>query len=270
MAAWDATNVADGSGGVVDADRHRPPAALPGPDDSAGHRRREGRDHQAGRDRRVGHTGPLRGVRSWPSAPSEVGARIAFEGIDFGVAGRDVAVGGQQLSVRGLAGDYDDIFLPLHGAHHGAATPRSRSPRSRRSSAEASGDSIRDVLRAGLAAATLTGTAGDRAAFADDPRRRGPQPARHAGVARRLDRRLHLHHASSVWWRSSGTSRRRRCSRMLESVLDHVVVTRNSSPTLDLARASSAQAAVEVFGAGRVHRRRLTAGRGRPRPWLID
>ncbi|MEI2779309.1 MAG: folylpolyglutamate synthase/dihydrofolate synthase family protein [Tetrasphaera sp.] len=53
----------------------------------------------------------------------EVGARVAFEGNDFGVLARDVAVGGQQLTVRGLAGDYRDLFLALHGAHqaHNAA-----------------------------------------------------------------------------------------------------------------------------------------------------
>ena len=47
----------------------------------------------------------------------EVGARIAFEGNDFGLLTREVGVGGQQISVRGMAGDYTDLFLPLHGAH---------------------------------------------------------------------------------------------------------------------------------------------------------
>src|SRR4051794_6001849 len=45
------------------------------------------------------------------------GARIVFEGNDFGVLAREVAIGGQQVSVRGLAGEYADLFLPLHGAH---------------------------------------------------------------------------------------------------------------------------------------------------------
>jgi dihydrofolate synthase/folylpolyglutamate synthase len=47
----------------------------------------------------------------------EVGARITFEGNDFGLLTREVGVGGQQLSVRGMAGDYTDLFLPLHGVH---------------------------------------------------------------------------------------------------------------------------------------------------------
>ncbi|MET8084850.1 folylpolyglutamate synthase/dihydrofolate synthase family protein [Micromonospora sp. NPDC005237] len=48
---------------------------------------------------------------------AEVGATIAREGAEFGVLGRAVAVGGQVLSLQGLGGIYDDIFIPLHGAH---------------------------------------------------------------------------------------------------------------------------------------------------------
>jgi dihydrofolate synthase/folylpolyglutamate synthase len=53
----------------------------------------------------------------------QVGARLEAEGVTIGVLDREVAVGGQQLSVRGLAGDYSDLFLPLFGAHqaHNAA-----------------------------------------------------------------------------------------------------------------------------------------------------
>jgi dihydrofolate synthase/folylpolyglutamate synthase len=48
---------------------------------------------------------------------NDVGSRLVVEGTDFGVTARDVAVGGQQMSVRGLAAQYDDLFLPLHGTH---------------------------------------------------------------------------------------------------------------------------------------------------------
>jgi dihydrofolate synthase/folylpolyglutamate synthase len=48
---------------------------------------------------------------------NEVGARIAFEGNEFGLLEREVALGGQQISVRSLTGDYTDLFLPLHGLH---------------------------------------------------------------------------------------------------------------------------------------------------------
>src|ERR1700722_13675063 len=47
----------------------------------------------------------------------EAGATVAREGLEFGVLARELAVGGQQVSVRGLLGDYPDLFLPLFGAH---------------------------------------------------------------------------------------------------------------------------------------------------------
>ncbi|MFV0129902.1 bifunctional tetrahydrofolate synthase/dihydrofolate synthase [Streptomyces sp. HMX112] len=53
----------------------------------------------------------------------EVDATVAREGMEYGVVARDVAVGGQMVTLRGLGGEYEEIFLPLHGAHqaHNAA-----------------------------------------------------------------------------------------------------------------------------------------------------
>ncbi|MFD4029309.1 bifunctional folylpolyglutamate synthase/dihydrofolate synthase [Streptomyces sp. NPDC058637] len=53
----------------------------------------------------------------------EVDATVAREGMEFGVVSREVAVGGQLLTLRGLGGEYENIFLPLYGAHqaHNAA-----------------------------------------------------------------------------------------------------------------------------------------------------
>jgi dihydrofolate synthase/folylpolyglutamate synthase len=48
---------------------------------------------------------------------TEVGATLAREGLDFGVTSRVPAVGGQLLSLQGLRGSYDEVFLPLYGAH---------------------------------------------------------------------------------------------------------------------------------------------------------
>jgi dihydrofolate synthase/folylpolyglutamate synthase len=43
---------------------------------------------------------------------------IAFrEGVEFAVKKRSLAVGGQLICLRGIYGDIDDIFLPLHGDH---------------------------------------------------------------------------------------------------------------------------------------------------------
>ncbi|SDL88724.1 dihydrofolate synthase / folylpolyglutamate synthase [Corynebacterium mycetoides] len=47
----------------------------------------------------------------------EVGSAVARLGIEFGVAEASVAVGGQTLTLKGLGGEYSDIFLPLSGPH---------------------------------------------------------------------------------------------------------------------------------------------------------
>ena len=48
---------------------------------------------------------------------AEVGASVAREGLEFGVTSRELAVGGQLIGIRGLLGSYEDLFLPLFGAH---------------------------------------------------------------------------------------------------------------------------------------------------------
>ena len=48
---------------------------------------------------------------------NEVGATVLREGVDFGVSNRLTALGGQQIDLQGVAGHYEEIFLPLHGAH---------------------------------------------------------------------------------------------------------------------------------------------------------
>ena len=46
-------------------------------------------------------------------------ATVAFEGADFALVSQRLAVGGQQVTVRGRAGVYEDEYLPLYGAHQG-------------------------------------------------------------------------------------------------------------------------------------------------------
>ncbi|HEX3931881.1 MAG TPA: folylpolyglutamate synthase/dihydrofolate synthase family protein [Nocardioides sp.] len=48
---------------------------------------------------------------------AEVGATPVREGLEFGVLSRTPAVGGQLLTLKGLRAEYDEIFLPLYGAH---------------------------------------------------------------------------------------------------------------------------------------------------------
>ncbi len=51
---------------------------------------------------------------------AEVGIDLAREGVEYSLASRAVAVGGQLISIKGLNETFDDIFLPLHGKHQAA------------------------------------------------------------------------------------------------------------------------------------------------------
>ena len=112
--SWDATNVADGAVAVI------------GP---------IGVDHAAYLgDDPVGIAGEKSGIIK-PGAQAvvaaqtpevldviahrarDVGATMVVEGVDFGVIETLTAVGGQQVTIQGLAARYDDLFLPLHGEH---------------------------------------------------------------------------------------------------------------------------------------------------------
>ena len=117
---WDATNVADGEVAVVT------PIALD-------HERFLGRDvvSIAGEKSGIIKPGATAVFAEQPEGAedvllrraAEVGASVVREGLDFGVAQREVAVGGQLLTLQGLTAVYPDLFLPLHGIHqaHNAA-----------------------------------------------------------------------------------------------------------------------------------------------------
>lgn len=112
--AWDATNVADGVVAVV----------LP---IAVDHARYLGEDAERIAVEKAGIIKPgataVLAQQSPEVAPvllrraAEVGAVVAREGLEFDVVTRVPAVGGQLLSLQGLRGRYDDVFLPLHGAH---------------------------------------------------------------------------------------------------------------------------------------------------------
>ena len=48
---------------------------------------------------------------------AEVGAKVALEGVDFGLIDRQLAVGGQVLRIETADGPLGDLVLPLFGAH---------------------------------------------------------------------------------------------------------------------------------------------------------
>ena len=111
---WDSTNVAEGAVAVVT------PIAID-------HTRYLGETvEQIAADKAgIIKPGAIAVIAQQPPAAAEVllrraadvGATVAREGLEFGVLSRELAVGGQQVVLRGLLGDYDGLFLPLFGAH---------------------------------------------------------------------------------------------------------------------------------------------------------
>jgi dihydrofolate synthase/folylpolyglutamate synthase len=179
----------------------------------------------------------------------EIGTRPAFEGNEFGILSREVAVGGQQLAIRGLGGDYDEIFLPLHGPHQGHNAALALV------AVEAfvgGGEHRLDpgVIRAGLAAATSPGRL--------EVVRRSPtvlvdaahNPAGASALRAAMEDSFNFARLIGV----VAILEDKDASAMLEilePVLDEIVVTRTTSPrAIDPQRLG--QLAIEIYGEGRV------------------
>ena len=60
---------------------------------------------------------PLDAAQVLLEKANEVGVPFRFEGVEFGVESRTVAVGGQVVTIQGIAGRYPELMVPLHGAH---------------------------------------------------------------------------------------------------------------------------------------------------------
>ena len=179
----------------------------------------------------------------------EVGARRYAADEDFAVTDREVALGGQLLAIRGVAGNYDEIFLPLHGEHQGAnaalalvAVELFLGGGERRLDPE--------VVRAGFAAVTSPGRL--------EVVRRSPtilvdaahNPHGATALALALGEAFSFARLVGVVAifadKDAGAM-----LEALEPALDHVVVTRNSSPR-SMNVASLGEIASGIFGAERV------------------
>jgi dihydrofolate synthase / folylpolyglutamate synthase len=179
----------------------------------------------------------------------DVGATVAREGIEFGLLRRDVAVGGQVLDLQGIGGNYEDVFLPLHGPHqaHNAACALA--------AAEAflGGGRERidvDVVRQAFAGVTSPGRL--------EVVRRSPtvlldaahNPAGAAATTAAIHDAFTFTRLIGVIAVLAGKDARG-ILEALEPVLAEVVVTQNSSPRT-LPADELAALAVDVFGADRV------------------
>lgn len=183
---------------------------------------------------------------------AEVGARVAREGLEFGVTSREIAVGGQQIAVKGLTGSYENLFLPLFGAYQaGNAAVAVAAVEAFASSGDDAG---------GLDPAIV----GEALAGVDSPGRMEvvrTSPTIIADAA---------HNPAGMTATAAAVEEAFTFSRLvgvvaimadkdvegilepLEPLLDEIVVTRNSSPrSLDPERLSNV--AQHIFGEDRVH-----------------
>jgi dihydrofolate synthase/folylpolyglutamate synthase len=182
---------------------------------------------------------------------AEVDATVAREGLEFGVLDRRLAVGGQLLTIQGLGGVYDEVFLPLHGAHQAqnAATALA-AVEAFFGAGAAKGPVAVETVRAAFAAVRSPGRL--------EPIRSAPTillDAAHnpAGLTATLTavaeafqfRRLVA--VLGVMADKDATG----MLELLEPAVDALVVTENSSPR-GLSADELAAAAVPLFGADRV------------------
>ncbi|HEY3604513.1 MAG TPA: folylpolyglutamate synthase/dihydrofolate synthase family protein [Sporichthyaceae bacterium] len=180
---------------------------------------------------------------------AEVGAAVGREGGEFGVRGRLGAVGGQVVAVAGLGGLYDDLFLPLLGAHqaHNAACALA-AVESFLGGASAQLDL--DLVRAGFAAASSPGRL--------EVVRRSPSivldaahnPAGAVAAATALQEDFAFSRLIGVVGVMADKDTVGILA-ALEPVLDEIVITRVRDPRA-LPVDELAAVAVEVFGADRV------------------
>lgn len=179
----------------------------------------------------------------------DVGATAQVEGLAYGVLEREIAVGGQLIALRGLAGDYRDIFLPLFGQHqvHNAAMALA--------AVEAFVGGGEQPLEADIV----------RAAFADvtspgrlEIVRRSPtvlvdaahNPAGVAAMADAIRESFTFHRLVglvAVLQEKDASS----MLELLEPLLDHIVVSRSTSPR-SIRPDRLGEMAIELFGEDRV------------------
>ncbi|HVF18853.1 MAG TPA: folylpolyglutamate synthase/dihydrofolate synthase family protein [Mycobacteriales bacterium] len=182
---------------------------------------------------------------------AETGAVLAVEGVQFGVASRAVALGGQSLTIAGIAGTYDDLFLPLHGAHQ--------------ASNAACAIAAVETFLGGASAALDVDAVREGLLLADSPGRlevvrRSPtilldgahNPDGVAALAAALEEAFTFDYLVGV----VGILADKDAVAMLtslEPLLNDVVVTTNHSPRA-LSADDLAAVATQVFGRDRVHR----------------
>ncbi len=243
--SWDATNVADGQVALItpiDLDHTR----LLGTDVAAIAQEKAGII-------KAGAT-VVTAVQSVEAATAlaaraiKVGATIAREGLEFGVVARSAAVGGQLLTLQGLAGVYDDVFLPLFGPYQAANAAGALAAVEAFLGADPQLDL--EVVREGFAQVTSPGrlepVRSSPTVLVDAAHNPAGMAATVAAVQDAFDFRLLVAVVAMLTDKDALGM-----LTALEPIADTIVVTQNSSPRR-LAADDLAALAVQVFGAERV------------------
>ncbi len=182
---------------------------------------------------------------------ADVGASVAREGLEFGVLDRRVAVGGQVMSLQGLGGVYDEVFLPLHGAYQAQnAAVALAAVEALLGVGAASGPldvaTVREVFAAVRSPGRLEAVRAAPTVLVDAAHNPHGMAATVAAVGEAFDFRRLVGVVGVLADKDA-----RAMLSVLEPVLDEIVITQNSSPRADPADQLAA-VAVEVFGADRV------------------
>ncbi|HEX5598810.1 MAG TPA: folylpolyglutamate synthase/dihydrofolate synthase family protein [Micromonosporaceae bacterium] len=187
---------------------------------------------------------------------AEVEATIAREGSEFGVLGRTLAVGGQVLTLQGLGGVYDDVFVPLHGAHQAQNAAVALAAVEAFLGAGRTGEEGQprqldvEVVREGFAAASSPGRL-ERVRTAPTILLDGAHNLQGmAATVTALQEEFAFHRLIAVV-SILADKEAAALLEQLESVVDAVVVTRNSSPRA-MPLDELAELAAELFGPDRV------------------
>jgi dihydrofolate synthase/folylpolyglutamate synthase len=186
---------------------------------------------------------------------ASVGATTVRAGVDFGVRRRAVAVGGQMLDLQGLGGAYDEIFLPLYGAHQAgnAATALAAVEAFfglRGGAAEGRGPLDPDAVRAAFAGVTSPGRLEIVRSSPTILLDGAHNPAGAAALAAALEESFTFERLVAVVAVLDDKDAARLLG-MLEPVVTSVVVTTNSSPRA-LPADALAEVARDVLGDARV------------------
>lgn len=180
-----------------------------------------------------------------------VDAAVARAGSEFGVVSSTIAVGGQQLTLRGLGGEYEDIFLPLSGEHQARNAAVALAAVEAFFGAGAGRQLDVDTVRAGFASVDSPGrlerVRATPTVFIDAAH--NPHGARALGQA--LDRDFSFSRVIGVVSVLADKDARG-VLEQLEPYLNELVVTQNTSPRV-LDAYELAELAREIYGEERVH-----------------